>query len=67
MGILKSDIELICKQKKIKKLFKGKTLVIGQQSIYINEFEYKKIILKHNIKFIDNFNHEKKNKHKTFY
>jgi len=67
MGILKSDIELICKQKKItKKLFKGKTLVIGQQSIYINEFEYKKIILKHNIKFIDNFNHEKKTSIKHF-
>ena len=61
MGILKSDIELICKQKKItKNLFKGKTLVIGQQSIYANEFECKRIFLKHNIKFIDNFKHEKK-------
>jgi len=60
MGILKSDIELICKQKKItKNLFRGKTLVIGQQSIYANEFECKKIILKHNIKFIDNFKHQK--------
>ena len=68
MGILKSDIELICKQKKITKgLFKGKTLVIGQQSIYANEFECKKIILKQNIKFTDNFKHEKKNEYTTFY
>ncbi len=67
MGILKSDIELICKQKKITKgLFKGKTLVIGQQSIYANEFECKKIILKHNIKFTDNFKHEKKTNIQSF-
>ena len=60
MGILKSDIELICKQKKItKNLFRGKTLVIGQQSIYANEFECKKIFFKYNVKFIDNFKHQK--------
>lgn len=67
MGILKSDIELICKQKKItKNLFKGNTLVIGQQAIYANEFECKNIILKHNIKFIDNFKNEKKTNIKHF-
>ncbi len=56
MGILKKHLDLYCKNKLEEKLlFEGKTLVIGQQAIYMKEMEAKKILQRNNINFTDNF------------
>ena len=56
MGILKKHLQLYCKNKFNNKLmFEGNTLVIGQQAIYMQEKDAKKILKNNNIDFQDNF------------
>ena len=47
MGILKKHLQLYCKNKLNEKiLFEGNTLVIGQQAVYMQEKDAKKIAKK---------------------
>ena len=57
MGILKKHLQIYCKNKSEDSLlFSGNTLVIGQQAVYMEEMEAKKILVENKIYFDENFN-----------
>lgn len=50
MGILKCHIDILLDfKKKNPKAFTGETLTLGQQAVYINKFNYLKLIKKYNL------------------
>lgn len=56
MGILKKHLQLYCKNKLNEKiLFEGNTLVIGQQAVYMQEKDAKKILKNNDIFYEENF------------